>query len=343
MSMGKEARAKEGKWHGGSTEPIGYDYDSATELLNVNEYEAMQVKELYDLFIAGVPLRKIERMFNEKGYTHKHGTHDPKSMRRILRSKIYLGYNKYKDEWHKGEHTPIIDEETYAQSIKLLDQRAEHFKMTGVKPGAQTTYLGGLLHCAHCEGKYTKQMGKKRKDGTAPLYYVCYSRNGKVKKMIKDPNCKNKNWKMEELDELVFGEIRKLHMDPALIDEIRKASRNKKTDDPNKIVVIEKEIEKLEMKISRFMDLYGEGVFTIDQVNNKVKPLNDEKNGLDKQLKALNASVGRLSKEEAIKIIEAFMEALESGDFNEIRATVEELIYYIEIDNEHLEIHWKFA
>ena len=51
MSMGKEARAKEGKWHGGATEPIGYDYDPVTELLNVNEYEAMQVKELFELFL----------------------------------------------------------------------------------------------------------------------------------------------------------------------------------------------------------------------------------------------------------------------------------------------------
>ena len=282
--MGKEARAKEGKWHGGATEPIGYDYDPATELLNINEYEAMQIKELFELFLDGVPLRKIEMMFNEKGYTHKHGTHDPKSMRRLLRSKVYLGYNRHKDEWHKGEHDPIIDEETHEKAVKLLDQRAEHFKMTGVKPGAQTTYLGGLLHCAHCGGKYTKQMGKKRKDGTAPLYYVCYSRNGKVKKMIKDPNCQNKNWRMDDLDELVFGEIRKLQMNPELIDKIREESRDKRADDPNKISVIERELDKIDMQVSRFMDLYGDGVFSIEQVNNKVKPLNERRKSLQKEL-----------------------------------------------------------
>ena len=343
MSMGKEARAKEGKWHGGATEPIGYDYDPATELLNVNEYEAMQVRELFSLFLDGVPLRKVEMMFSEKGYTHKHGTWDPKAMRRILRSKVYLGYNKHKDEWHKGEHTPIIDEATYGAAVNLLDQRAEHYKMTGVKPGAQTTYLGGLIHCAHCSGKYTKQMGKKRKDGTAPMYYVCYSRGGKVKKMIKDPNCKNKNWKMEDLDEIICTEIRNLGLEPELIEKIKKEKQEQKTDEPNKIAIIEKELDKIETRISRFMDLYGEGIFTIDQVNSKVKPLNEERKGLQKELESLNAAAGRLSVEDAKEITASFEEVLEGGDFNEIRATIEALMYYIEVDNEQYKIHWKFA
>ncbi len=341
--MGKEARAKEGKWHGGATEPIGYDYDPATELLNVNEYEAMQVKEMFELFLDGVPLRKIERIFAEKGYTHKHGTLDPKTMRRLLRSKVYLGYNKHKDEWHKGEHTPIIDEETHEKAVKLLEQRAEHYKMTGVKPGAQTTYLGGLIHCAHCEGKYTKQMGKKRKDGTAPMYYVCYSRGGKVKKMIKDPNCKNKNWKMDDLDKKVFAEIMKLNLHPELIEELRKNSHDKKTEEPNKIVTIEKEIDDIDKRISRFMDLYGEGIFTIDQVNSKVKPLNEQRSGLQKELERLNADAGRLSVEEATELIESFPEVVEGGEFNEIRTIIERLIYYVDVDNDHLEIHWKFV
>lgn len=343
MTMGKEARAKEGKWHGGATEPIGYDYDPTTELLNVNDYEAMQVKELFELFLAGVPLRKIERIFAEKGYSHKHGTLDPKAMRRLLKSKVYLGYNKHKGKWYKGEHDPIISEEVYEEAVKLLEQRAEHFKMTGVKPGAQTTYLGGLIQCSHCEGKYTKQMGKKRKDGTAPMYYVCYSRGGKVKKMVKDPNCKNKNWKMDDLDKIIFDEIKKIGNDPKLIQDIRDDSKNKKTEDPNKIVIIEREIDKIDTTISRFMDLYGAGTFSIDQVNSKVQPLNEKRKGLLKELEALNVAEGRLSVEEAFKIAEAFADVLEEGEFSEIRSTIEHLIYYIEVDNEQYKIHWKFA
>lgn len=343
MAMGREARAKEGKWHGGGTEPIGYDYDPVTELLNINDYEAMQVKEVFELFLDGVPLRRIEKILNEKGYTHKHGIWDPKAMRRLLRSKVYLGYNKYKDEWYKGEHPPIIDEETHEKAVKLLDLRAEHFEMTGIKPGAQTTYFGGLIRCAHCSGKYTKQSGRKRKDGTAPIYYTCYSRGGKVKRMIKDPNCKNKTWRMEDLDKYVFAEIKKLGLHPEMIKDIRQNSKDKKTDEPNKIAIIEKEIDRINVQISRFMDLYGEGIFSIEQVNSKVKPLNEQRSGLLKDLESLNAATGRLSVEEAIEITESFADMVDGGDFNEIRAAIESLIYYVEVDNEKIKIQWKFA
>lgn len=341
-SMGKEARAKEGKWGGGSTEPIGYDYDAPNDLLIVNDYEAMQLKELAELVLEGLPLRTIEKQFTEKGYTHKHGTWDPKSMRRALRSKMYRGYIKYKGEWYKGEHEAIFTEETHNRLVKLLDQRAEQYKLTGVKAGVQTTYFGGLLHCAHCGGKYTKQAGKKRKDGTAPLYYSCYSRCNKVKKMVKDPNCKNKNWRMGDLDDLIFAEIRKLAMSPELIEDIKKEKKQQEVE-PNKIEIIEKEIEKVDEQISRFMDLYGIGKFTIDQVSGKIDPLNEQRKNLQKELDALNAAAGRLTVAEAAEIIDSFGEILDGGDFNEIRATIELLIYYVELDNDDVTIHWKFV
>jgi site-specific DNA recombinase len=160
--------------------------------------------------------------------------------------------------------------------------------------------------------------------------------------MIKDPTCKNKNWKMTELEEIVFNEIKKLAMYPDYINKI-KTDKAIKADTPNKIEVIEKEITKLDDQISRFMDLYGIGKFTIDQVSQKVEPLNESRNSLLKELEALNAESGRLSVEEAREIIESFSEILDGGDFEEIRTVIEMLIYYIEIDNDIVRIHWKFA
>lgn len=345
MGMGKEARAKEGKWHGGAWEPIGYDYDPATEELNINEYEAMQIRELYDLFLQGTPLRTIETMFLKKGYKHKYGEEwDPKTMRRIMRNKTYIGYIKHNEEWYKGRQTPIVSDEIFYAAGKLLDQRAEQYKLTGIKPGAQTTYLGGLIFCKHCGGKYTKHLNSRYQEGKPKVYwYSCYSRSKKVKKMIKDPNCKNKNWKMVELDALVFAEVRKLAFDPEYFKEVR--SRKPKTEEPNKIDIIEKEIQKIDEQISRFMDLYGIGKFTIDQVSGKVDPLNEQRKKLEKELDVLNAEAGRLTELEAIQILSDFAEMLEVGDmeFDEIRSMIELLISYIEIDNEDVYIHWKFA
>lgn len=343
MGMGKEARAKSGKWHGGGTEPIGYDYDITTQHLNVNEYEAMQGRELYELFLNGTPLRTVERIFKEKGYRHKHGVWDPKTMRRFMRNKTNIGYIKHLDQWYPGDQQPIIDEDTFYKAEKLLDDRAEQYKLSGVKPGAQTTYLGGLLRCKHCGGKYTKQQNSRRKEGK-PLvwWYMCYSRCKKVKAMIKDPNCKNKNWKMEELDALVFNEIRQLALDPTAISTARAENLKKNTAVAEKVAVLEKEIHKLDDQISRFMDLYGIGKFTIDQVSSKVDPLNEQRKALAKELDTLTAESGELTEEETLQIVQSFDDILASGDFAKIRLTIETLIYYIELDEDDVYIHWKF-
>lgn len=338
--IGKEARAKEGKWKGGP-EPIGYDYNVVTDLLEVNEYEAMQVREVFDLFIKGTPLRTIDKMLKEKGYTHKYGTWDSKNMRRVLKSKIYLGYIRYRDTHFKADHVPIISEETFNQAQEILKLRAEQYKDFYRNPGAQTTYLGGLLRCKHCKGKYCKSMGGSPKYGRL-YYYTCYSRSKKVKEMIKDPNCKNKNWRMEVLDEIVFSEIKKLAIDPEYMSRLQE---EKPTDSetPDKIKIIQDEIASIAEQISRFMDLYGLGTFTIDQVSEKINPLNDKRVALENELKKLNAERGAITEERALEIIESFEDILEHGDFDEIRLVIESLIHYIELDNDDIYIYWKFA
>ena len=225
--------------------------------------------------------------------------------------------------------------------MKLLDDRLEQFKQTGIKTGARTSYLGGLLMCKHCGGKYTKQAGRKWKNNTPPVYYTCYSRSKKVKAMVKDPNCKNKNWKMEDLDALVFAEIGKLAVDPDYISNAR-ADNLKKSDTADKIAIIEKEIAKLDVQISRFMDLYGIGKFTIDQVSGKIDPLNEQRKALEKELDALKAETSELTAEETIQIVKSFGDILARGNFEEIRLTIEALIYYIELDEDDVRIHWKF-
>ena len=344
--MGKEARAKEGKWGGGSSEPIGYDYNPINELLEINEYEKMQILEAVDLFLKGTPLRTICTMFQEKGYTYigtsgRTAQWDPKRLKYVFRSKLYLGYIRYRGEWYKADHVPIFTQEIYDKLQKLLDQRAEDYANRRPKNSRQTTYLGGMLFCKHCGGRYCRQNGRKWKDNAPPLYYSCYSRNKSVPKMIKDPNCQNKNWRMGELDEIVFNEIRKLAKDPEHMINL-KEEKKRNTKDPNKIDILRNEIDKIDDQISRFMDLYGIGKFTIDQVSGKVDPLNEQRRNLERELNQLNAEAGNITEEEAIEIIESFSDVLDRGELDEIRLTLETLISYIEVENEDVYIHWKF-
>jgi site-specific DNA recombinase len=346
MGMGKEARAKEGKWNGGSSEPIGYDYDPNTELLYVNEYEKMQILEAVELFLKGTPLRTISNIFHNKGYTYvgksgRTSEWDPQRLKYVFRNKTYLGYMRYRGEWYKADHEPILDQDTFDKLQKLLASRAERYAKHTKRSAGQTTYLGGMLYCKQCHGRFAIQTGSTRKPGARNYYYACYSRSKKVPKMVKDPNCQNKNWKMEELDNIVFDEIRKLAKDPNHITDMR-AKKLSKTDNLTKVDIIRREIANIDDQISRFMDLYGIGKFSIDQVSGKVDPLNEQRLGLERELQQLNAEAGAITEEEALEVIQSFGEILDRNNFDEIRLALETLIYYIELDEDDVYIHWKF-
>ena len=345
--IGKEARAKEGKWGGGSSEPIGYDYNIATEELEVNPYEKMQVLEAYDLFIRGTPLRTISVIFADKGYTYRGRSNrisqwDAGRVKYVLSNKLYIGYIRYNGEWYKGTHEPIIDEETFNQVQRILEDREKSYDGKFNKKKVQTSVLNGFIYCKHCGARYAKGHGKSWKGSEPPYYYQCYSRSKRVPKMIKDPNCKNKNWRMYELDDIVLGEIEKLSLDPNYVREIRH-DKSTNPNNVNKIDIIKEQIKNIDDQISRFMDLYGIGKFTIDQVSGKIDPLNAEKKALEKELVSLNVADDGMSEEEVVEIASSLSDILARGNLDETRFVVESLISYIELDEDDVYIHWKFA
>ena len=162
---------------------------------------------------------------------------DPKRLKYVFQNKTYLGYIKHRGEWYKADHDPILDEDTFERLQKLMEQRQEAYKKHTKRSAGQTSYLGGMIYCKQCHARYGKQAGSTRKPGVVNYYYCCYSRNKKVPKMVKDPNCKNKNWRMKELDDIVFNEIRKLAKDPRHISDLREKKKNS-TDAPTKIDIL---------------------------------------------------------------------------------------------------------
>ena len=324
--IGKDARAQEGKWHGSKWVPIGYDYDG---LLMPNEYEAMQVREIADLFLKGTPVRTIARTVTEKGYLHKHGEWDAKTIRRVLQNPVNIGLIKNRDKWYKGIHDPILDQETFDAIQKLMEDRREQFGTTK----AHQSLLGGILFCKRCGGRYARQ------SYNGIYSYMCYSRSKKMKKMIKDPNCKNNNYRMEVLEASILDEIRKLAVDPGRISEVRE--NRPLTDSTEKIKSITSEIAKIDTQISKMMDLYALGTIDLNVISDKVAALNSTKTALNKELDSLNVVDEKdIMPDDQIRSVAALM--TEDLPLEDKRDIVQTLIRFIEIDGENVSIHWKF-
>ena len=338
MIMGIEARAKEGKYCG-SCSPIGYDYIDGE--LKINDFEALQVREAFELILEDLSPRRIAKIFNEKGYKTKFGSWSGDRVRYVLKSPLYAGRVKYSGEYFDGIHEPIVSEETFEAAQKVIEKRFEESKKLNRNPGRATTYLGGFLICGRCGAKYTKQLQlSKRSDGSYYRYhyFVCNSRNKKRAESVRDPNCKNKNWNIEKLTNIIFDEIRKLSLDPAYFDEVRDDSIQE-----DKRSVIEAEIEKIDEQLSRVMDLYILENIPIKALEEKTNSLNEQRRKLEQEVESLEEKKSeKLSKEEAGDLIQSFDDIIKRANFEEIRSVLSALIEKIVLDGENIEIHWNF-
>ncbi len=326
---GKDGRAKEGKWHGGAWLPIGYDYTD--DVLVPNEYEVMQIKEIADLFLKRTPVRTIADMVTEKGYSHKHGTWEAKTIRRVLANPLNIGMVKHRDKWYKGTHEPILDKKTFDAIQVIMEERKAKY---GTHRPAVKSLLVGFLYCKHCTGRYART-----NNGHGLLYYSCYSRNKKTKKMIVDPNCQNKNYKAEELENVIIQEVKRLAVDPDRIEQVRE--NRPVSDVAEKAAAIKTEIEKIESQISKMMDLYALGTIDIDVISEKVGGLNTAKTALTKELDSMSVpDTNDVMTTEQIRSVAALMK--DDLPLEDKRNILQSLIYYIEIDNDNIIIHWKF-
>ena len=333
MSMGREGRAKEGKFHGGGYVPVGYDYVEGE--LRVNEFEAMQIREIHRLYQEGNGFHTIERIFAERGYFQKHGKWQIKRIKGCMLNDLYIGNIHFNDQVFKGTHDPIVDEETYHKSVALYQSR----DYSRYRHHGKSTYLGGLLFCGHCHARYS--VATYKVNGKAYRYYSCYSRRKTNRSMITDPTCRNKNWRLDDLDQIVFDEIRKLATDPSHVHRI--SQKQFSDTDLAKAKVIEKEITKIDSQRMRLMDFYALEEYTMEDVQAKVKPLIEQKKKLEDELRSLMSEKSALQEEEAMRLIKTFDDVLNEGNDDQIRLLINALIERIDIDEEDITIHWRFG
>ena len=324
MFMGKEARAKSGKYSS-PVVPIGYDYING-ELIP-NDFEKQQIIYIFEEYAKGKSCLSIVNDLNEKGMTHKYGKWIEATLRTILEQKTYIGYVQYNRKWFKGIHQPLISEELFETVQKIVRRKYEQYMKWNQRAGKSNSYLAGVLYCSHCGAKYSKKTAHTTDNGKkyTNYYYTCNSRTKKNPALVTDPDCKNKHWKMSELDEMVFDEIRKLAFEKP---------KKEKTKRDNK--AIEKKIAEIDKKIERFMELYSLGNLPIDVIKQKIDELNEQKTKLSQ------IPEEKITPLEAYDIAKSLDDILKNGDIGEINALVKSLIDKIEIDGENISIYWAF-
>lgn len=318
FTMGRIGRSKSGLFHGGGNAPKGYNYINGH--LEINTVEAEQVKEIFSLFLSGKSVNAISKIMTKK--YNDNLWKNALQITNCIRNSIYIGKVKFKGVEYDGEHQPIISEDDFRRANELL-KSDDRIKFPAQKTPFRAGFLlSSLVYCKNCGARYSACHG----------HYKCYSRSKSTAKFVKDPSCKNKNWKIDELDALVISEIHKIAID----DEYKKLfKKEEKTDDTKSIKA---EISKIDSQINRLLDLYQISDIPIDTIKSKITALTDKKDKLNELL----SENSRTDNYEAFQVALNKFEALDdTSGIEERRLLISTLIERITIDEESVNITWR--
>ena len=346
LSMGRIGRAKTGKWNGGQKPPVGYEYRD--DRLTVIEYEAMQVRMVFDLFLHGLngeqlSLHQIRQYMGSRYRTRYSTWSHPASVGRILKNRIYIGEIKYSGIWYQGTHDPIISMETWDAVQLKYETYVKQFSKSQRHPFEGRNLLTGMLYCGHCGARYYMQIStRKNANGGIRRYYTyrCYSKSGQ-KKMIKMEGCPSKGYKRDDLNQLVIQEIKNLMLNPEEISRLQGASLPEKKEDESK--VIEQRIADLDSQVDKLLDLYQVGHMDITKISSRIDGLNEEKEKLMAELESKNEPPRLMDAEEVRRIVENCDSVFQDGTPEEQQALVRSLIHRIIVNDDNIDIHWAFC
>ena len=327
MEMGRVARAKSGLYNGGCYNPIGYDYKDGQ--LIVNEYEKMIVQRVFKEYLGGSNAFRIAKQLNDDGLSARGNYWSQHVVQKILSHKIYIGYVTFKGKEYKGIHDPIIDEKDFLAVQEMVKIRSEQFVNFQRREGKATSYLGGMCYCGKCGSKIWKR--KFGHGNSIVAHYACSARNYNTEYDRPRPHCDNKAWRMDDLDNAVFNEIRKLALDP---------DRTIRTEEQDDRPAIKAEIDKIDKRISAEMDLYSIQEIPIDILHKRIKDLSDRKKKLEAEYEKAEQKHSQVM--DTGEMIRSFDDVFERGDYTEIRTLVRMLIDRIIVTDDDIEIHWRF-
>ena len=304
--MGMKERAMKGLWNGGRA--IGYKSNSEKKL-EIVDSEAEIVRFIFDLFTnKHWGYKKIACTLNERGYKTLRGcSWSIFSIKQIIDNPLYIGYIRWGQytDWSKkrrkgkntnyqlikGEHTPIIDTETWKKAVAIRDINKGKFN----KLYEGDFLLTGLLRCPKCGASMiSHRVKKQKKPNEFYRYYQCSNFFNKGKSI-----CTSNLVKADDAENYVLNKINEIVNSKEVIDSIiNKMTNNSEKDFSilnNKISVLENELKKIAEKKAENLQLQFEDKISIDILNEQLSFLKEKENKATAQINTLKNDLNTLS------------------------------------------------
>lgn len=339
MVMGKVGRAKSGKAMSWSKVPFGYTYENDT--YKINPIQAEVVKQIFTTYLGGMSITKLRDTLNKEGHIGKDIDWSYRTIRKILDSPIYAGFNRYYDQLFEGNHEAIISRDLYdrVQQELIIRQKEAYEKNNNPRPFQAKYLLSGLLKCGVCGSNFSVNMYAIRKDGSRHRYYKCYSRIKQNRAFTnkQNPNgCDSPNYSLNELESYVLSSIENLRVNPTQIDKL--SSDTSEVD----ATAYETQIKKLDGSLKKIVELYIDGGVPKEVLDSKRAKIQQEKDALEKKIEDLGINKSELSAQESKRILANVTTDIRELSYEEQKVIVRNLISKVYVYPNRINITWKF-
>ena len=262
VRRGKREKAERGEHL--SYAPFGYTL--VDKKLVIHKGNAKLVKLIYDMFINTENIKHICNTLNDLGIKSTRGKlWGRKTIKLILTNKTYAGYVKNRDNYYKGIHEPIIDEEKFEKVQKIWQYRDEHFKKC--KEQVQHNHwLRGILKCGQCGyGMYHF----KRKDRDYAIF-----------------NCGGYNY-----GRCSSHYVKVIDVENAIIEQIKNDFTNKidinitTNNNDTEYKIAQSNLKSIENKLVRIKEAYVNGIDTLEEYKENKAKLQSQLEVANKKIK----------------------------------------------------------
>jgi site-specific DNA recombinase len=263
-----EQIAREGRWKGGGTPPLGYKYTPGAKVLEVEPEEAEIVRELYRLRDAGASIHTLIREMDARGVKGKRGARlDYSAISQTLRNPTYIGKRVHKGDIHDGQQEPIVELEVW--------ERVQARRRTG-QPNSGSYLLSGFLRCGVCKSTMIHQRNRARS-----LYACKRARQFRDTTLITIEEHLADEWVTEALFKRLDGKK---------LGELKEKARRKAPKAKAKTGQVQAQLARVEASLERLVSDYYDAdqpLLTPEQFRKKNAELLESKASLEGKLREL--------------------------------------------------------
>lgn len=301
-------------------------YDRIGKEYVVNELQARTVRRIFDLYLDGNGVRKIQFVLEKEGHLTATGLTkwQPGNISRILRNPFYCGTIVYRKQFVpdfleqkkinnfgevdkvivEGRHTPIVTKEQFEKVQQILSSKSESVHNKGCRGKKISKDIWCRKMKCECGSSYNRVTWHKSSEG--PQYaYQCYSqiRTGTFKTrerkgLSTEGICVTKmvpRWKLEVMADIIFQKFWNdregvLAIANEMLDNCYENEHDNEVLDRKRD--LEDKMELWNRKYNNLLDMRMAGEIEKDRYDEKREQILKEQQHLKKQLEIIGGETG---------------------------------------------------